>query len=134
VERSDCGLVEVLSQYPGGIGRTQKTLVAIAGILGDIWTEHLRNTILERYCYTNLHGDNFCINTNMAVTRYLRLALGVVAINNEPLEKIYAESRRLEIYILGVKPVFVTNGGRKYWCFIEQFVLWFSRLWHRVVW
>jgi hypothetical protein len=58
-------------------------------------------------CYTNLLGDNFYVNKKKAVTRKLRVALGVLAINNVPLEKMYMEARRVEIYIFGIRPVFV---------------------------
>jgi hypothetical protein len=52
MERIDRGLIYVLSrQMPGN---TEETSVRIVGIPAEIRTDHLPNTILERYLYTNL--------------------------------------------------------------------------------
>jgi hypothetical protein len=50
------GIIKKLSRnWPGGTEENKrKTSVGKTGVPTDIWTEHLPNTDLDRYAYTNL--------------------------------------------------------------------------------
>jgi hypothetical protein len=51
-----------------GLSKTMKTLVSTVDVPAEIQTEHLPNTSLERYRYTNVFGSK---RTQLQVTNYL---------------------------------------------------------------
>jgi hypothetical protein len=67
----DRDLIEVLSRHlPGGTEENYETSVRIASVPAEIRTEHIPNTSLERYRYTNLLGKTLvtCSETSTHAT------------------------------------------------------------------